>query len=474
MGFNYIFNGNIDEQHAKFPNQPSMGTEETTSRSTRGIYFDDSINAHMMPIDHKNPDRGIEKGLTFYEARPFLSGIFYWTGFDYRGEPNPYGWPQVGSQSGILDQCGFPKDMFYYLKSWWTTAPVLHIFPHWNWKGKEGQNINIWVYSNCDEVELYLNNKSLGRKSLTVNSHLEWIVKYEPGILMANGYKNGKKIITDKVETTSTETTITLTPDKSNIKADGEDVSVVTMNVNDVKGKLVPTASNEITFTIKGPGKIIGVGNGDPSSHEPDRYFEDVARIKIEILKKLEVENTLNRPEVSPDLDVSKWLDAFSHEGFENRVKQDSSKAVVLRGEFQLPELTDDKEITLLAKSLCQVQAIYVNGQLIAENIKRDDPGQNYILDHKILQSGKNIYVVVGTPLVKTNQWEYLNTDPGLIQVITPADHWKRRLFSGFAQIIIQSQQVPGDITLVASSPGLIPAEIKIICDPTIVRSAVP
>ena len=255
MGFNYIFNGDIDKQHKDFPNQPSMGTEETTSRGTRGIYKDDIQNAHMSAIDIKPSGQSIEEGFKFYAARPFLSGIFFWTGFDYRGEPQPFGWPQVSSQSGIVDLCGYPKDMFYYLKSWWTDEPVLHIFPHWNWKCKEGQPISVWAYSNCDEVELFLNSRSMGRKAMTKNSHIEWMVNFEPGTLSARGYKNGREIITDKIETTNEPTSITLNPDRSVIKGDGEDISVITVEVNDSKGRFVPTAENEIEFTIQGPGE---------------------------------------------------------------------------------------------------------------------------------------------------------------------------------------------------------------------------
>jgi len=229
MGFNYIFNGNIDKQHTDFPNQPGMGTEETTSRATRGVYVDDIPNAHTEATDRKPGGRSMEEGLKFYEARPFLSGLFFWTGFDHRGEPNPIGWPQVGSQCGIVDQCGFPKDMFYYLKAWWGNEPVLHLLPHWNWKGQEGQEIAVWAYSNCDEVELFLNKKSLGKQTVPKNSHLEWKVKYTAGILSASGFKNGKEIIKEKVETTGDPALLQLIPDRSSIKANGNDVSMITV-----------------------------------------------------------------------------------------------------------------------------------------------------------------------------------------------------------------------------------------------------
>ncbi len=420
MGFNYIFNGDIDQQHARFPDQASMGTEETTSRNTRGVYDDNPGRAHLAPTDRKPDGRSLEDGFKFYAARPFLSGIFYWTGFDYRGEPHPYGWPQVSSQCGIVDLCGFPKDMFYYLKSRWTTEPVLHIFPHWNWPGKEGQSIQVWAYSNCDEVELFLNNKSMGRKPMPINSHIEWPVQYEPGTLLARGYKNGKEIITKRIETPGAAKAIKLIADRPMIRSNGQDVSVVTVQVNDSKGRIVPTADNLITFKLKGPGKIIGVGNGDPSSHEPDRYFESIDLIKITDLKIQKVQGLENRPEVSSNFDDSGWTPAFKAAGEEI---QKTAKEIVIRGSFNLPELTDSTEITLLAKSIGQEQAIYINGSLIAKNIKRDDPDQIYKLKRVILHPGGNVYAIAGTPLVKRTQWEILNTDPGLLQVYTPRSH---------------------------------------------------
>jgi beta-galactosidase len=195
-----------------------------------------------------------------------------WTGFDYRGEPTPFGWPSVSSQFGILDTCGFPKDGMFYLKTWWADKPVLHLFPHWNWQGKEGQEIPVWVYSNCDEVELFLNGSSQGRKKVTKNSHLEWPVKFAPGTLVARGYKDGKEVLTDKVETTGKPVAVKLTPNRATLAADGADVAVLTVQVTDANGRLVPTADNAITFAITGPGKIIGVGNGDPVSHEQDKF----------------------------------------------------------------------------------------------------------------------------------------------------------------------------------------------------------
>jgi len=203
-------------------------------------------------------------------VHPFTSGGFVWTGFDYRGEPTPYKWPCINSHFGIMDMCGFPKDIYYYYQSWWQDKPVLHILPHWNWPGREGQNVPVRVFSNCKEVELFLNGKSLGRQTMRTNWFLDWAVDYQRGMLSAKGY-NGTNVTVADMPMTGAPEAIELSPDRSTVNADGEDVSVIKVLVVDAKGRVVPTADNLIHFDISGPGHIIGVGNGDPSSHEPDK-----------------------------------------------------------------------------------------------------------------------------------------------------------------------------------------------------------
>lgn len=455
MGYNYIFNGDIDRHHAEFPGQPSVGTEETTSQGTRGIYTTNRAKGHLMQIDREPGVKGLEYGMKFYAERPFLSGLFYWTGFDYRGEPNPFGWPQVATQYGILDLCGFPKDMFYYVQSEWTNKPVIHILPHWNWPGREGEVIDVWAYSNCDSVEILLNGKSLGREPVPAYSHAEWKVRYEPGTLLAKGFRNGKQIVTDKVETTNKPAALKLVPDLHEILSSGSGVAVVTVMVKDSKGRTVPTAGNEIVFTLKGPAKIIGVGNGDPSSHAPEQYLEDVRAVKIDGLRMKRVSSTERLQEIEPVFDDSDWEAAFTNRDRENRVVQDTSKLVVIRGTFELSGLLPETAVTLLTKSIEQVQDIYVNGHLIAKDVKRDATGQTYPLDRSLIHEGKNVYAVVGPPLIKRNIWEILNTDPGLVRVINPAHEWRRKAFNGVAQVIVRSEKGPGNIELTAASPGL-------------------
>ena len=279
QGFNYAggekfkLADHIDEFHRRFPQQPTIGTETASTVCTRGIYQNDKVQGYVSAYDLNYPPWAFtaEQWWTVYDARPFVAGGFAWTGFDYRGEPTPYSWPCISSHFGILDTCGFAKDNFFYYQAWWGAKPVLHLFPRWNWKGKEGQEIDVWCHTNLDSVELFLNGKSLGAKQVKRVSHLEWKVKYTPGVLEARGTKDGKVVLTDKRETTGAPAKLLLLPDRQGIAADGEDVSIVTVQVADAHGRIVPVASDAVSFRVTGPGRLIGVGNGDPSCHEPDK-----------------------------------------------------------------------------------------------------------------------------------------------------------------------------------------------------------
>ncbi|UOG76438.1 DUF4982 domain-containing protein [Hymenobacter tibetensis] len=464
MGFNYIGQGDTDAQHAKFPNQPSWGTEEGSTHATRGIYVTDKDKQYIAAYDAKpNPKfYSIEGGWKHYAERPYLAGMFIWTGFDYRGEPTPFGWPSITSYFGMMDLCGFPKDNVYYLKSWWTNETVLHLLPHWNWPGREGEPIEVWAHSNCDEVELFLNKKSLGRKTMSKNSHLEWKVPYTPGTLHAVGYRNGKKVATDVVKTTGTAAAIQLASHKPTLQANREDVSVITVQVQDKNRLPVPTAGQEITFSLSGPGKIIGVGNGDPTSLEADKYLETVLPVPIKDLREIAVETLVNGPEVSITFDDSSWKPAFKARQMDASALAPIAKAYVSRGTFELPADLANSEVTFYYRSIGREQSIYVNGKAVAENIKEEVVGNVFKLDKAILKPGKNTVAIAATPLVKKRPWDVTNTNPGTIQVFTPAPTWKRKAFNGLVQVLVQSTQAPGDLTLTASAPGLKTGTLKI------------
>jgi beta-galactosidase len=279
QGLNYAGGGGphlaerIDNFHQKFPKQPSIGTETASTVCTRGIYENDKTRGYVSAYDLNHPPWAstAEEWWTVYAERAFLSGGFAWTGFDYRGEPTPYRWPCISSHFGLMDTCGFPKDEYFYYQAWWGSKPVLHLFPHWNWSGKEGQPIDVWCHTNLDSAELFLNGASLGSKPVKRNSHVEWKVSYTAGVLEARGTSNGQAILAVRRETTAEPARLVLRPDRTSISADGEDVSLVAVEVVDSSGRMMPIASNKVIFRLAGPGRWIGVGNGDPSCHEHDQ-----------------------------------------------------------------------------------------------------------------------------------------------------------------------------------------------------------
>jgi len=287
IGFNYYLKY-PDAFHKEHPKRPVYGSETSSAISTRGVYTTDKLRNTV------NDYNGVvswgetaEEWWTFYGTRDWEAGGFAWTGFDYRGEPTPYGWPSINSQFGIVDMCGFPKDTFYYYKAWWGKEPSLHLFPHWNFEGREGDMIPVWVYSNVDEVELLVNGHSQGSQKVPHLGHVEWKVKYEPGSIEARGSKDGKVVLTERRETTGPAVAIRLTADRIEIDADGEDVAILKVEALDKEGRAVPTADNLIAFKVSGDGALIGVGNGDPNCQESDKapkrsLFNGLAQVIVQ------------------------------------------------------------------------------------------------------------------------------------------------------------------------------------------------
>jgi len=287
IGYNYAHQ--TYEHHQKnFPDKPFIATETTSGLQTRGYYdaVSDTIKKWPVRWDLKftggNPGNTVsaydqvqapwgsthEATWKVIKKHDFLSGMYIWTGFDYIGEPTPYEWPSVSSYFGIVDLAGFPKDVYYMYQSEWTDKTVLHIFPHWNWKA--GQTVDVWAYyNNADEVELFLNGKSVGvRSKKGEDLHVMWRIPFQPGILKAVSRKNGKTVLETEIKTAENPSQLKLTADRSTIKADENDLSFVTVDILDQKGTLAPNANNEINFSLKGNGKIVGVSSGDPVSHE--------------------------------------------------------------------------------------------------------------------------------------------------------------------------------------------------------------
>lgn len=391
MGYNYLGNGDIDAHRNEFKNQPGMGTEEGSTFATRGVYFTDDAKHYQSAYDKKPRPTfySIEEGWKFYAERPYLAGVFFWTGFDYRGEPTPYGWPSVTSYFGMMDVCGFPKDNVFYLKSWWGNEPVLHILPHWNWSGMEGKEIDVWAYSNCDEVELFLNKKSLGKKKMELNGHLEWKVKYEAGTLEAIGFKNGKKILTEVQKTTGNPEKIKLSVDKENLP--NSSVVVVTAEITDKKGLHVPIADDEITFSIKG-GKILGVGNGNPTSLESDKFIDDIKLVAINNLKEKKLISADFPDKIQDDTD-NEWNDAFKDRDYKKQ-----APGYLYKGDFELKNNSDSTIVTFFYKKIGKETVVFVNGNKVESS---KDDAQKYILNKSILKEGKNTIYIATTPLEK-------------------------------------------------------------------------
>lgn len=263
LGVNYNY-GAYDWLHTQYPKKPVFGSETASDVTCRGIYATDAAAGHI--TSYKSPQGSWQP----LGSREFVLGGFVWTGFDYRGEPSPYPWPEISSNFGLLDTCGFPKDVAYYYKAWWKQEePLVHIFPHWNWAGKEGQTVPVWCFSNCDRVELFVNGVSQGAQDMPKFGHVQWDqVVYQPGAIKVVGTRAGANVAEKTVTTTGAPAAIRMSADRSRLAADGEDTLPVTVEIVDAQGRVVPTAGDLVTFSVHGAGVNAGVGNGDPASHE--------------------------------------------------------------------------------------------------------------------------------------------------------------------------------------------------------------
>jgi beta-galactosidase len=454
-GFNYHFES-MDAYHAAFPAANILGTEQASTIGTRGIYTNDESLGYVSAYDDRNPRWGCsaEEWWSFFATRPWASGGFDWTGFDYRGEPTPYQWPCINSHFGILDTCGFPKDNFWYYQSWWTTNIVLHLLPHWNWPGREGQDIDVRALSNCREVELFLNGRSLGRQTMKKDSELKWKVKYAPGILSAKGYTDGKLTAETKVETTGAPAAIQLERDRKAIKAGGEDISVITVSVRDAQNRTVPVAANLIHFNLTGPGKILGVGNGDPSCHEPDTF---VPKTKLRVIpenngwhyKILPNVKSPQLSEVQPDFDDADWEKMDAQANADSlKVPQQAvfrTKISVTAGDLMA------ESVQLKIGRIDDRGWVYINGKLAGES---HDWAASPTFDIKpLLHAGENALAVA---VINDDGSGGLGNGVAL-RILEKADapKWQRSVFNGLAQIIVQSAAEPGEIKLTATADGL-------------------
>jgi beta-galactosidase len=289
LGFNYKLY-DYSDLPKRFTGEKFIATETASAFATRGHYDMPSDSNRIWPPDAKSKNYGNsdytvsaydntyaywgathEKSWNAVKKNDFIAGAFVWSGFDFLGEPVPYQWPARSSYYGIVDLAGFPKDVYYMYQSEWTNTPALHIFPHWNWK--VGDTVDVWAYyNNAEEVELFLNGKSLGTKRKTGDDlHIWWRVKYEPGTIKAISRKNGKIVLTREIKTAGAPAKIQLIADRKILKANGEDLSFITVKITDAGGNLVPYANNLVNFKVNGEGEIAGVDNGLQTSTESFR-----------------------------------------------------------------------------------------------------------------------------------------------------------------------------------------------------------
>ncbi len=272
IGGNYNPNA-YDSIHALFPDKPMFGSETASAFMVRGEFEEDREVRHIIP---NYDDTCALWGNTIHDTwesvdtRPFNFGSFVWTGFDYRGEPTPFTWPSVATFFGTYDSCGFEKDGCFLYKAYWHEEPVLHLLPHWNLSLETGTPVRVMAFTNCDEIELLLNGRKLERTACDRYKPTEWTVPYDPGTLCAVGYRNGGEVTRDIVETADETAQLRIELSKPALKNDGLDAVAINVRAYDKAGRFMPVANDLIHFDVSGGARIIGVGNGDPNSHEED------------------------------------------------------------------------------------------------------------------------------------------------------------------------------------------------------------
>lgn len=450
-GWNYVAGGSTDTYHAAHPWQPIYGSEEASTLATRGIYANDPDAGYVSAYDVNKPGWGAtaEWWWKYYMKRPFLAGAFVWTGFDYRGEPTPYAWPCISSHFGIMDTCGFPKDDYYYYQAQWQDKPVVHILPHWNWPGMEGKDIEVWVQTNCSAVELLLNGKAVAKLPVEKYGHLKVNVKYEPGTLEARGMDaQGTVVKTDVIKTAGAPTQIVVTPDRRTITADGEDANVFNIALADKDGNIVPTADNKLDFDIDGPARIIGVGNGDPSDHDPDTFLSTPQGFQIDGWKMAHAPMTAQTGElftVKPDGESRPV--GTAREPYQIR---DENTAALFSAEFSVTESELAHGIdTLNVGAIDDEGWVYVNDRLVGH---ANDWSASFSFQvGRFLKVGHNkidIYV--------RNRGGRGGVGGG-VGLVGPDVQAKfsRKAFNGLAQVIVRAGTNAGTVHLMVSSKGL-------------------
>jgi beta-galactosidase len=476
VGINYQA-GDYDKILAAYPDRPVVSTEDTSQVMTRGAYATDYSKCIVTSYDDVYP--GWDKrssARNSWEAiatRPRIAGSFSWTGFDYRGEPTPFGWPSASSFFGAMDLCGFPKTEFYFRQAHWVKSkPVLTLLPHWNWPGKEGQPIRVMAACNSDRVALWLNGKLIEEKPVHPFQMVEWQVPYAPGRLEAVAKRDGKEVARYVVETAGQPMALRLTPDRKTLADDGRDAVPVTVEALDEQGRVVPLAQNKVNFALEGTGRIIGVGNGDPNCHDPEVFLPSAPRsIRLSGWRwKLATVPNDRRvvPEYANDFDDSAWKELKPTDG--NTISKEQTTAIY-RAHVTLTE-EDFKcaEIRLRVAGCDDEGGFFVNNQFAGES--HDWASQPMFDIKKHLRVGDNI-IAAG---VKNSSGQGGLKPDVRLDFIAEAKPlaWSRSLFNGLAQIIVQSTKNAGEIKLTASADGLTPMTVILNTQPGAPRPFVP
>jgi beta-galactosidase len=452
----------MDAYHAAHPEQPNVGSEQGSTLSTRGVYATDRARCLMSAYDDNKAEwsNTAKEWAGFFGPRPWLSGGFVWTGFDYRGEPTIAGWPCTVAPFGILDLAGFPKDNFWLYQSWWTERPMVHLVPHWTWPGREGREIDVRAYSNAEEVELLLNGQSLGRQKTAPFSELKWKVKYAPGTLGARAFRNGEVVAETKVETTGAPAALRLVPDRAELRADGEDVAAVTVSVVDAQGRVVPTANVPITFALAGPGRIIGAGNGDPASREPDVFVTvPVGRSRaVEHWRWSKIADPYAQkiPEAAPGFDDSKWatVDVRRAAG-----PLGPSEKGLFRATFTVTAADLAAEAIELGFGKFEGDGqVFVNGTRVGPTGDSRAPSVYGV--KSLLKLGPN---TVAVSIANYGATGGVNKGVELRLYATPPEPtWTRTTFNGLAQVLVKTTKHTGEIDLTARVRVLAPAKLTL------------
>jgi beta-galactosidase len=360
-----------------------------------------------------------------------------------------------------MDTTGVMKDSAYYLKAAWTAAPMVHLLPHWNWPGREGQPIDVRVYANTDEVELLLNGRSLGRKPLQRHGHLEWSVPYAPGELTARGYKAGQLVASETVATTGQGSALRLAADRPQLRADGSDVAVVSVTVVDREGRVVPTAQDRIRFEVDGAARLIGMGNGDPGSHESDKPAELHRYAGAGSWRHKAVARPQDTAALLSDAGSEGWRDPFAWTPPEQQ-RVDGAWNVV-QAVFARPAAAAGDRAVLFVGEAAAGQQLFLNGRAVTP--RREEGMAAIDLDPAQLADRNTLAIVFATPAGGTRRL-FDEAQSGrrwfTLRTTTPAAPWQRSVFNGHAQVILQSTGRAGRATLRALGDGLEAATLTV------------